>query len=152
MSKEEAVMRYVTAKGYIQSAKMITLSEHYKKEYITTSILSIHLLGGFALELYYKSWLLGSGVSSKEVRNFRHDIKSLHDAAVGKELPSINGLIPLKDHLAGPHADFTFRYIEDGATVRNTNWPVAFQVFYQLDVTVDSHVGASASQGLTPGH
>ncbi|GEC30657.1 hypothetical protein EFR01_08280 [Sinorhizobium fredii] len=81
-----------------------------------------------------------------------HDIKALHDAAVNKGLPSINGLEPLKDHLAGPHEDFTFRYINDGDVIQNTHWPVAFQVLYNLDIAVDSSIGASASHGLAPGH
>jgi hypothetical protein len=57
----------------------------------------------------------------------------------------------MKDHFAGPHSDFTYRYINPGDQMDNTNWPLAFKVFYDLDCHVDKFIGASASHGLEPG-
>ena len=152
MALNEAILRYSTAKGYVQCIKIIFLSDEYKDKDEVTAILPMHMLAGFALELYLKAWLLGSNVDSKSVSKFGHDVCALYAEAIRVDLPTINGLEPLKNHLARPHADFTFRYLESSDIIQNTNWPVAFQVFGELDAVIDTMIGASASQGLPPGH
>lgn len=131
---------------------MIVLSDHYKDQNVVTTILPLHMLAGFALELYLKAWLLQAGRSSKEVKNYRHDIKTLYDHAKMDGLPAIEKLQELKDHFAGPHSDFTYRYIEPGSQMNDTNWTVAFRVFDELNREVDTFLGASAAHGLQPGH
>ena len=152
MNHDEAILRYSTAKGYIQACKMIVLSDHYKDQNVVATILPLHMLGGFALELYLKAWLLGSGRSSKDVRGYGHDIKNLYDDAKTDGLREIDKLKEMKDHFADPHSDFTYRYIGPGDQMDNTNWPSAFRAFDELDREVDGYLGASSSYGLQAGH
>jgi hypothetical protein len=130
---------------------MIFKSNRYES-HKTAVILPLHMLAAFALELYLKSWLLGVGKTSGEVKKYGHDIQRLYDDATRYGLPNIDQLQDLVGHLAGPHEGFTYRYIDSKDRIENTNWPVAFNVLYQLDCEVDKSIGASASHGLEPGH
>lgn len=151
MQSDEAILRYSTAKGYVQACVMIFRSEHYQTHAIAT-ILPLHMLAAFALELYFKAWLLKAGIASKIVREYGHGLNSLYFQAVTFGLPVIERLEETKGHFAGPHSDFTYRYMNPGDEMGNTNWPVAFKVLYELDFAVDTFIGASASHGLQPGH
>ena len=151
MQEDEATLRYSTAKGYIQACKMIVLSEHYASNIITV-VLPMHMLAAFGLELYLKAWLLRAGIKSKVVRGYGHSVEGLYVEAKRLALPEIDKLQEMKDHFAGPHSDFTYRYISPGAEMDNTNWLLAFDVFDELDVVVDKFIGASVSHGLQPGH
>jgi len=149
----EAVNRYHIAKGYFQSVFMILRSpdrNSEKREMLT--LLSMSLLAGFALELYFKAWLLASGRPSRQVRAYGHKIRELYAEAKAEGLPATTGLSELVDALATGHQDFTFRYLNDGDVVQNIRWSVAVQVLDKLDNVVDAKVGASASYGLDPGH
>lgn len=149
----EAINRYHTAKGYFQSAIMICRSpERNNEARKTLTILSMSMLTGFALELYFKAWLLASGHSSPKVRAYNHGMNELYADAKIEGLPSINQLDGLVDALSKGHEDFTYRYINDGDQVNNIIWETAFQVLNNLDDVVDAKVGASALYGLVPGH
>ena len=115
-------------------------------------VLPLHMLSAFGLELYLKAWLLKAGIKSKVVRGYGHNVEDLYVEAKRLVLPEIDKLEEMKDHFAGSHSDFTYRYISPGAEMDNTNWPLAFKVFYELDFQVDKFIGASASHGLEPGH
>lgn len=147
----EAMLRYVTAKGYIQSCKIILYSEHYEKNQ-TLTLLPMHMLAGFSIELYFKAWILGAGGESAKVKKYGHDIFSLFSDVKNIGLPYINGIDALVEQFSGSHSDFTYRYIESGAVVRDTHWPIALKVFDDLDTKVDTFLGASAQFGLQPGH
>lgn len=149
----EAVNRYHTAKGYFQSAIMISRSPHRKgedREMLT--ILSMAMLSGFALELYFKAWLIGAGEDSAVVRKFGHRLTDLFAAARAKGLPAVAQLDELVAALSPGHEDFTFRCIDDGDEVPKLKWELVFAVLDDLDTRVDAKVGASASVGLAPGH
>lgn len=152
MQHDEAVMRYSTAKGYLQACKMIFTSQHYCGSNIIAAVLPLHMLAAFALELYLKAWLLRAGVNSKEVRCFGHKIADLYESAKGRDLPTSHRLSELVSHFASPHADFTYRYIESYTKLDDTNWLLAFKVLEDLDRDVDVYLGASAAYGLEPGH
>jgi hypothetical protein len=148
----EALNRYITAKSYMEACKLIQTSSHYEGSRIIQSVLPLHMLLGFSLELFFKAWLLGKGEGSSEVRAFGHRLAELFSASQASDLPNIAGLGSLVSLVAAPHEDFTYRYIGDGATVTTANWPVVLTVLDDLDVAVDTLLGASVSRGLRPGH
>jgi len=149
----EAINRYHTAKGYFQSAIMICRSpERHNEHREMLTILPMSMLLGFALELYFKSWLLASGRTSKKVRAFGHRVGDLYADAKAEMLPTIRFLDELVDALSQGHEDYTFRYIDDGDEVKNINWEIAFAVLNELDKVVDAKAGASAKYGLVPRH
>ena len=152
MQHNEAILRYASAKGYTNACVMIYRSVDYKDANIFAMVLPMHMLGAFALELYLKAWLLGASGASKDVKEFGHNIALLYNNARERGLPDIDRLENLKDHLASPHGDYTFRYINRGDKINNTNWPLAFKILTDLDKEVDAFVGASTAQGLKPGH
>src|SRR5688500_5428466 len=122
MTHNEATMRYTTAKGYVQACKMIVLSAHYKGAYKGSVMLPLHMLAGFAAELYLKAWLLHAGVASTDVKNYGHKLTELFTDASKAGLPAILQLDKVISHLAGPHSDFTYRYIMPGDQLTDTNW------------------------------
>jgi hypothetical protein len=149
----EAIHRYHTAKSYFQSAIMICRSpERNTEAREILTILPMSTLAGFALELYFKAWLLSSGYPSPKVRAYGHRVNKLYAEAKIAGLSPIDRLDELVDSLSKGHEDFTFRYIDDGDEVRKLNWELAFTVLHNLDRVVDAKVGASASYGLAPGH
>ena len=143
--------RYFAAKAYLEATKYIHESPHRNAEpaRITLTVLPMHMLIGFSIELFLKAWLLQAQIPSRTVRNYGHDLRSLFTDAQASGLPSIYRLGELIELFAGPHEDFTFRYIEAGDTVQMANWQLAFPVLDQLDIAVDQFVGASASRGLS---
>jgi hypothetical protein len=86
-----------------------------------------------------------------KVRAYGHDLEKLYTQAATMGLPS-EKFEELKSHFAKPHSDFTYRYMNSTDSIVNTNWPLAFKTFDELDYAVDSFIGASASKGLRPGH
>ena len=149
----EALNRYIAAKGYIEAVKMIWLSEHNQsQEHKVMTILPMHMLGAFALELFFKAWLLHAGKSSVEVKGYGHDLSKLHTDAKLAGLPDIPALDDVVHIFADPHKDFSYRYLESDITLTIANWPNVFMVVDHLDAAVDCYVGASASKGLQPGH
>lgn len=98
------------------------------------------MLTGFALELYFKAWLLGSGRSSKEVRVYGHRINDLFAEVTKEGLPAIHGLDELVDAFGKNHEDFTFRYIDESKQVSLIDWENAFIVLNDLDNAVDAKV------------
>lgn len=131
---------------------MVLSSEHYNGPRITMMILPTHMLGSFALELFLKAWLLGSGTEKARVRDFGHDLRKLYAAAKKHGLPDISSLHEVVELFDAPHGDFVFRYIESGTIVTPANWPMVIPIMDILDTEVDELIGASASKGLQPGH
>jgi hypothetical protein len=121
-----------------------------QREYLT--LLSLSLLCGFALELYFKAWLLASNRRSNDVKAYGHKLNALFADAKKEGLPSVTRLDELVDALARGHEDYTFRYLDEGDKITLINWQYGFLPLDILDTIVDDKVGASASYGLTPGH
>ena len=142
---DEATHRYSTAKGYLEAAKMIFLSEHHEGHRVVLAALPLHMLVSFAMELYFKAWLLKFGVPSADVRKFGHRLADLHTAAKTANLPAIPSLDDVVRLFAGPQADFTYRYIGEKDDVRVAAWTVVFPILDQLDAAVDRFVGATAA-------
>lgn len=148
----EAVNRYHTAKGYFQSCIMIERSpERNTEARRTLTILSMMMLTGFSLELYFKAWLLAKGKTSEQVRGYSHGIYNLYRdcKATGLVVDQLDHLV---DAVAVQHQDFTYRYIGVDATIPLLNWDLTFEILDVLDNRVDEAVGASALYGLQPGH
>lgn len=150
-NQDEAEMRYSTARGYMIACKMLFSSPQRAGREIAT-ILPMHMLAGFALELFLKAWLLKAGLASLDVRGMGHDIKKLYRRSKEKNLPFVLGLDSVVDALAAPHGDYTFRYMNSSDKMVALGWAGTFPIFDQLDIAVDTFVGASASHGLLPGH
>ena len=149
----EAIHRYHTAKSYFQSSIMIERSpERNSEARKTMTLLPMSMLVGFALELYFKAWLLAAGRPSLEVQRYGHRMKELYAEARKDGLPLIPKLDEMVAAVSAGHEDFSFRYIKDGKTVNTINWEAAFLPLDELDTVVDRRVGASASCGLVPGH
>src|SRR3569832_623825 len=119
---DEATHRYSTAKGYLEAAKMIFLSEHHEGHRVVLAALPLHMLVSFAMELYFKAWLLKFGVPSADVRKFGHRLADLHTAAKTANLPAIPSLDDVVRLFAGPQADFTYHYIGKKDNVHVAAW------------------------------
>jgi len=148
----EAVNRYHTAKGYFQSCIMIERSpERNTDARRTLTVLSMMMLTGFSLELYFKAWLLAQGKTTDQVLGYSDRINDLYCDCREAGL-----FVDQLDHLVGAiavqHQDFTYRYIQNDAEVPLLNWNLTFQILNALDNQVDEAAGASASFGLQPGH
>ena len=148
----QAISAYSTARGYIQGTTMIWLSPLRVGPNIEATFLSIHMLLGFAVELYLKAWLLQRGLTAAQVKERGHDLARLHAECMANELPSIAQLDELVDHLHGPHSRLEYRYITGDISYGNTELPLAFKILGELDTAVDTFVAASQSYGLRPGH
>lgn len=149
----EALNRYITAKGYFQAIYMIWQSPDNKSpESTVMTVLPMNMLAAFSLELYFKAWLLQSGKSSNEARAYGHDLNKLYADCKSASLPKLHALDDVVALFSGPHGDFSYRYIEDGAVLQTANWSNVLGVMTRLDTEVDRYVGASASMGLQPGH
>lgn len=148
----EAINRYQTAKGYFQSCRMIECSpERNTEARRMLTILSMMMLTGFSLELYFKAWLLARGTTSERVRRYSHGICNLYRDCEATGLV-VHQLDQLVDAVAVQHQDFTYRYIGADAEIPLLNWNTTFQILDALDTRVDEAVGASALYGLQPGH
>ncbi|WP_342147993.1 hypothetical protein [Methylorubrum sp. SB2] len=144
---------YVPAKGYAEAAKIIVLSP-LRESRVEMTYLPIHMLLGFSVELYLKSWLCREGIHEDILRKkpYGHDLGNLYKEATSRNLKNISGLDHLVQQLHGPHTDFTYRYFRSDLIFDNTDFRSAFEITDRLDVEVDTHIGASASHGLQPGH
>jgi len=148
----EAVNRYHTAKGYFQSCIMIERSpERNTEDRRMLTVLSMMMLTGFSLELYFKAWLLAKGKTSEQVRGYNHEISNLYRdcKATGLVVDRLDNLV---DKVAVQHQDFTYRYIGADAVIPLLDWNTTFQILDALDTRVDEAVGASALYGLQAGH
>ena len=119
---------------------------------VVLTVLPMNMLIGFALELYFKAWLLDAGRPSAKVKALSHEITALHNEARIEGLPLIPLLDQLVEALSPGHEDFTHRYINSGDEVSLIKWPLAFAALQDLDTAVDAKIGASASMRLKPGH
>lgn len=147
----EAQHRYATARGYLQTVRTILLSPIYPGREITF-VLSLHLLAGFATELYLKAWLLQAGIPSSDVKRSRHDIASLFQEVERHNFPNIARLDEIVSGFAAPHKELTYRYLDEGDSINPANWPIVLAVLSELDIAVDTFTGSSATQGRQPGH
>lgn len=76
---ESALLNYSTARGYIQSAYLImTNHNRFQVPNDITFVLAYHMLLGFAVELYLKSYLTHTGHNERELRNaaVRHNLSA----------------------------------------------------------------------------
>ncbi len=152
MIDDEATYRYSAAKSFLESAKMIYLSEHHAGDREVLVVLPMHMLASFALELFFKAWLLKFGLPSADVRRFGHRMADLYTAARTARLPAIAMLDDVVALFAGGEPDFTTRYVGEKDNIQTAAWQTVFPVLDQLNIEVDRFVGASAGKGLEPGH
>lgn len=150
-STSESIMRYSTAKGYLETCKMIYLSPLYEDRVILCSP-SMHLLIGFSIELFLKSWLLHSDVKSKSVRAAGHKLMTLYDLCRECAFPIVEGLPPLIRSIDEQHRTSAYRYLEPDGIYLHLSFKDAFITMDKLDYCVDDFIGASKSKGLEPGH
>lgn len=151
--KQDALNRYAAAKGFLESTKMIHFSPYKNEQNEINTFLSTHTLIGFALELYFKSWLIETGYGPMIVQKFGHKIDKLHEECIINGLRKIEGLSELVDLLKVEHGEtYAYRYLDNNHTYSVANWDVCIPVVDELDVAVDQYIGASASKGLAAGH
>lgn len=151
MKFTEAQHRYATARGYLQTVRTIQLSPIYPGREITF-ILSMHLLAGFAIELYFKAWLLQAGMPSSEVRKLGHNLARLFHEVAQHNFPNIAQLSEIVGIFAAPHKELIYRYLDEGDSIDAANWPIVLAVLSELDIAVDTFTEASTSQGLQSGN
>lgn len=149
-----AIIQYSTARGYLQAAKMIWESPHRQGPNVLAVFLPMHLLLGFAAELYFKAWLLHAGVDASVLRSvsLRHDLRALLESARAHGFSANDWIDELVNKLHDHHKKFEYRYSSSETNYDGSVLPTGFAVFDQLDFIVDQRIGASASQGLEPGH
>lgn len=151
----EAMQRYSTAKEYVEAIKLVQTSPHYTGRHVMMAIRPTHLLVGFALELYFKAWLLADGATPKKVRSLGHKLRDAYELATARGFIGNNNITHLVNHIAEPHGqdhDYVYRYTKVGSNIEPLNWDVAYPALNKLDEIVDAHVGASEHFGLQPGH
>lgn len=109
------------------------------------------MLAGFAVELYLKAYLLHSGVSAEDLRKkkYGHDLDALAAEAKARGVPT-QSYQPLITLLATKHKSFEYRYMKTGENYPAMRLDSFFQRLNDLDVTVDTVIGARASKGLQP--
>lgn len=145
----DAIRIYSTAKGYVQSTYLIVTSpDRYRVPDDTTFILSYHMLLGFAVELYFKSYLTHIGHAEVELRSssVRHNLKKLLELseADGFDLPAAKKLV---DYLGEQHGSFEYRYMKSDSSYFVRYQAEVFAELDELDTYVDSEIGASAFKG-----
>ncbi|MEY4248844.1 MAG: hypothetical protein RJA87_477 [Pseudomonadota bacterium] len=144
-----ATLAYMTAKGYVHSSFVILTSEHRNEKSDASFFLSTHLLIGFALELYLKSFLLAKGFAEEKIRkDFGHDLEHLYSKSIE------NGLSRKYDKIIVPfklgHSNFSYRYPKE-----DTDYPFIpidelFGYLSKLDFEIDTTAGASVEYGKEP--
>lgn len=141
---------YGTAKGYVQSAyAIITNPLRFSLGDDTTFYMSFHMLVGFALELYLKSALMSCGCSEIELKkpDIRHNLDKLVEKCVASGFDH-SGAKYLAGILSEHHKGYGFRYIKPGNEYDKTDLSQIFSALSDLDRTIDTKIGASASKGL----
>ncbi|WP_147283779.1 hypothetical protein [Bosea caraganae] len=148
----DAIAKYSTAKGYVQSSYVIMASPNrFKIPNDTTFFLSFHMLCGFAVELYLKSFLTHAGYSERTLtRELGHNLQRLHETARAEGLDDFQEGM-LVQLLNKHHGSNEFRYAKRATEYRTANLNEIFLAFSTLDFGIDATVGASASVGKTPG-
>ncbi|WP_319936287.1 hypothetical protein [Lichenihabitans sp. Uapishka_5] len=148
----DAARAYVVALGYVQSmAAIMGGNTRQQTEDDIPFVLAFHMLAGFAVELYLKSYLYFTGHDENELRgpNLRHNLSNLLEKSKADGLIN-EGADFLVDYLNDHHASFEFRYMKSASTYPVRSLNSIFEAFSSLDVYVDTKVGASVSQGRTP--
>ena len=151
----EATMRYSTAKDYVETIKLVLSSPHYQGQHVGIAIRPTGLLLGFALELHFKAWLLADGLPSNEVSRLGHRLRDLYSTAIARGFSTDDEIANLVDLIAEPHGqdrNYLYRYTRQTDEIPLVPWPIVLPILAHLDRIVDTHTGASASHGLTPGH
>jgi hypothetical protein len=147
-----AIRFYSTAKGYVQSAYLIVGNPaRFQVRDDTTFILPYHMLLGFAVELYLKSYLTHTGHTECELRSgsVRHNLKKLLELseADGFTEPKVT---PLVNYLNDQHASYEYRYMKPEGVYDVRCQADVFAELDELDAYVDNVIGASVSRGLLP--
>ncbi|RWC31567.1 hypothetical protein [Mesorhizobium sp.] len=148
----DPVLPYSTAKGYVQSAFLLMTNEiRFQAPDDSSFYLSFHMLLGFAMELYLKSFLLQNGYEEKALRaaGVRHDLSKLLEMAEAKGLKE-RGAVTLVDLLSEHHRSFGFRYTKAESEYPIINLQRVFEAFSSLDLAVDTVIGASVAHGKRP--
>jgi hypothetical protein len=105
---------YAVAKGYVQSAYAMMSNPHRMQlEDDTSLFLAFHMLCGFALELYFKAFLVKKGYSEERLkkRDVGHDFVRLRDFCSSEGLFN-TGADQLVELLDEKHKNFEFRYMK----------------------------------------
>lgn len=148
-----AISFYSTAKGYIQAAYLMmgNTARWTEMPNDTPIILSFHLQCGFALELYFKSFLLSRGHTEASLRAaaVRHDLDALL-ALVREAGVESSDAQYLTDLLHEGHKSFTYRYMDGSNSYVLAPPKKMFKAFSNLDFVVNGNIGASASMGSEP--
>lgn len=141
---------YSTARGFVYSARFIVTNERKIEELIhdIPTILSYHMLLGFAVELYLKSFLQNHGHDENELRSngIRHNLDALLKLAKadGFDCSATDYLVP---YLNDQHANFEFRYVNPTAKY-DIRWvDRTFAELTALDAYINQEIGAG---GTTP--
>ena len=136
-----ATSAYGTAKGYVQSAYVIVTNPARSQVDDCTIFYSLHLLIGFSLELYLKSWLLNNGIDAKKLRQktYGHNISYLYREARKRGLNSEYNLSI--QHIAEKHASFEYRYPKPDSVFKVFPIQDIFDYLSQLNNEVGRGIG-----------
>lgn len=144
-----ATLAYMTARSYAQSSFVIVTSEHRNEKNDATFFLSTHLLIGFALELYLKSFLLAKGLSEEEIKkNFGHDLEHLYTKSIENGLSRQYDKIIVIFKLG--HSNLSYRYPKEGADYPVNPIDELFFYLSKLDFEINTAAGASVEYGKQP--
>lgn len=149
-----AIEMYSTGKGFGQSSfAMMANPDRMNLKDDTSLFLGFHMLFGFSVELYLKSFLQTVGMTEQELRSaaLRHDLEALWNEAVAKGFADTS-VYPLISYLHAGHKKFEFRYMSSSTKFDlPPDLNVLFDWLSKLDFAVDTASGASVSRGRVPG-
>ncbi len=143
---------YSVAKGYVQSAYSMMANPHrLQLPDDITLFMAFHMLCGFAVELYFKAFLIHKGYTEAQLRqrDIGHDLVKLRDRCRCEGLYDTGGDL-LVDLLAEKHKSFEYRYMKRASEYRTSDVRAIFFAFSCLDRLINTAIGASASRGEAP--
>jgi len=151
MSESDPILKYSTARGYVQSALLlISNPARFQVADDSSFFPAFHMLCGFAVELYLKSFLEFAGLSERDLIRAGHNLFALQTLAHEKGL-SDPAIVQLVDYLGEKHKSLEFRYMKASGRYDYGDLRLVFSTFSTLDNRVDELIGARASYGLSSG-
>ncbi len=148
----ESEIPYSTARGYVQSAYTMMISPvRFSLPDDTPYHLSFHMLCGFAVELYLKSYLVEQGITDNQLMRppFGHDLKSLYEECSVRKFKN-SGALALIEYFGDYHKQLIFRHAKRDVDYPVPNIRAMFTAFSKLDSYIDKVTNARASRGLPP--
>ena len=145
---KDAAIRWFTANSYAGAVHELWADVGGDRPGEQRVTLPSALLGGFACELYLKSWLLADDAPINDV--WGHDLGKLNRSCKDRGLQEIEGLESLLSSLVDGHRQFDYRYVTPGKTFHSPNWKLALPILLRLDNAVEQKLVTVSEDLMAP--